>query len=95
MGNYKLLEYFENDTVQLFDLSSDLGEQHDLAAAQPAKVAELRSRLPAASPGPLASRAAVLGGLAPPCVQDAAPRAEAALLVQDTDFGHRDSAPLA
>ena len=45
VGSYKLLEYFENDTVQLFDLSSDLGEQHDLAAAQPAKVAELRSRL--------------------------------------------------
>ncbi|MCH2181760.1 MAG: sulfatase [Mariniblastus sp.] len=45
VGNYKLLEYFENDTVQLFDLTSDLGEQHDLAARQPAKVAELRSRL--------------------------------------------------
>jgi arylsulfatase A-like enzyme len=45
MGNYKLLEYFENDTVQLFDLKKDLGEQRNLADTRPEKVAELRSRL--------------------------------------------------
>ena len=44
-GPYKLLEYFENGTVQLFDLDNDPGEQRDLAAEQPAKAAELRARL--------------------------------------------------
>ncbi len=44
-GDYKLLEYFENDTVQLFNLREDLAEQHDLSLQQPAKVAELRSML--------------------------------------------------
>ncbi len=45
--SYKLLEYFENGAVQLFDLENDPGEQHDLAAEQPAKAAELRARLQA------------------------------------------------
>jgi arylsulfatase A-like enzyme len=44
-GDYKLLEYFENDTVQLFNLREDIGEQHDLSDTQPDKVAELRSLL--------------------------------------------------
>jgi hypothetical protein len=30
-GNDKLLEYFENGTVQLFDLEAEIGEQHDLS----------------------------------------------------------------
>ena len=44
-GDYKLLEYFEHNTVQLFDLKTDPGEHHDLAAADPKKVQELRSML--------------------------------------------------
>ena len=44
-GDYKLLEYFENNTVQLFNLREDLAEQHDLSQQQPEKVAELRSML--------------------------------------------------
>ena len=44
-GDYKLLEYFENDTVQLFNLKEDIGEQRDLAKTQPAKAAELRKML--------------------------------------------------
>jgi arylsulfatase A len=44
-GDYKLLEYFENNTVQLFNLKEDIGEQQDLARAQPAKAAELRRML--------------------------------------------------
>ncbi len=44
-GAYKLLEYFENGTVQLFDLENDPGERRDLAAEQSAKAAELRDRL--------------------------------------------------
>jgi arylsulfatase A len=34
-GDYKLLEYFENDTVQLFNLRDDVGEQRDLSREQP------------------------------------------------------------
>lgn len=44
-GDFKLLEYFENDTVQLFDLKNDIGEQHDLAQTQPEKAVELRAKL--------------------------------------------------
>jgi arylsulfatase A-like enzyme len=35
LGNYKLLEYFENGTVQLFDLQNDLGEKNDLSKSKP------------------------------------------------------------
>jgi arylsulfatase A-like enzyme len=45
IGDYKLLEYFENNTVQLFNLREDPGEQDDLAEAQPAKAKELRGML--------------------------------------------------
>ena len=35
VGQYKLLEYFENGTVQLFDLDNDLGEQRDISKERP------------------------------------------------------------
>jgi hypothetical protein len=35
LGNHKLLEYYENGSVQLFDLENDLGEQNDLSKAKP------------------------------------------------------------
>jgi len=41
LGDYKLLEYFENNTVQLFNLKEDLEEQNNLAMAQPEKTREL------------------------------------------------------
>ncbi len=44
-GDYKLLEYFENGGVQLFNLKEDIGERNDLARAQPAKAEELRRKL--------------------------------------------------
>ena len=44
-GDDKLLEYFENGTVQLFNLRDDPGEQHDLAGEQPGKVEDLRNML--------------------------------------------------
>lgn len=44
-ADYKLLEYFENNTVQLFNLKQDPGEQHDLAHEEPQTVAELRRML--------------------------------------------------
>ncbi|MEX1026614.1 MAG: sulfatase [Candidatus Paceibacterota bacterium] len=34
-GRYKLLEYFENGTVELFDLKADPGEQNNLAETHP------------------------------------------------------------
>lgn len=34
-GNYKLLEYYENGTVQLFDLENDIGERNDLSKTKP------------------------------------------------------------
>lgn len=45
LGDYKLLEYFENNTVQLFNLKKDPGEQNDLAKAQPKKAGELLKML--------------------------------------------------
>ena len=47
LGDYKLLEYFENGTVQLFNLSIDPGEQNDLAEAQARKARELLAMLQA------------------------------------------------
>ena len=44
-GDFKLLEYFENNTVQLFNVRDDIGEQYDLASTNPEKVAELRTML--------------------------------------------------
>ena len=43
----KLIEYFEDGRVELFDLAADEGEQRDLAAERPQRAAELRSRLEA------------------------------------------------
>jgi len=44
-GNYKLIEYFENNKLQLFDLKQDVGEQNDLSRKEPAKAAELQRML--------------------------------------------------
>ena len=44
-GDYKLLEYFENNSAQLFNLREDIGEENDLSHVHPDKVAELRTML--------------------------------------------------
>jgi uncharacterized sulfatase len=44
-GNHKLVEFLQDGHVELFDLAADPGERHDLAAAQPALVADLKARL--------------------------------------------------
>jgi arylsulfatase A-like enzyme len=44
-GDYKLLEYFEHGTVQLFNLRTDPAEQVDLAGAEPERAAKLRFML--------------------------------------------------
>jgi arylsulfatase A len=44
-GRYKLLEYFENHTIQLFDLESDLAEQNDLSNTHPEIASQLLAKL--------------------------------------------------
>lgn len=44
-GDFKLLEYFENNTVQLFNLKEDPEEHHDLTDSKPEKADQLRSML--------------------------------------------------
>ncbi len=44
-GKWKLIEWFDNDTTELFDLSSDIGEQKNLADQHPDVVERLRSQL--------------------------------------------------
>lgn len=46
-GRWKLIEFWEHDQVELYDLALDEGEQFDLAGEQPEKVEELRDRLSA------------------------------------------------
>jgi len=43
--DFKLIEYYENGTVQLFDLSKDIGELNDISEQNPEKVKELRDML--------------------------------------------------
>jgi arylsulfatase A-like enzyme len=45
--NWRLVEFFEDNHVELFHLSDDPEEKHDLAATQPEKAAELKARLKA------------------------------------------------
>jgi hypothetical protein len=45
LGDYKLIQYFENKTVQLFNLKKDLGESNDIAASNPKQVKKLLEML--------------------------------------------------
>jgi arylsulfatase A-like enzyme len=44
-GDYKLIEWYEDNSVELYNLKRDIGEKEDLAARMPEKVAELRGLL--------------------------------------------------
>jgi arylsulfatase A-like enzyme len=44
-GDYKLIEFYEDNRVELYNLRDDLGERNDLAAKMPDKAAELRQML--------------------------------------------------
>ncbi|HPC61388.1 MAG TPA: sulfatase [Verrucomicrobiota bacterium] len=46
-GDWKLIEWYEDDRLELYDLRRDLSEQHDLAAEQPLKVKQMHARLEA------------------------------------------------
>ncbi|HEU5118195.1 MAG TPA: sulfatase, partial [Isosphaeraceae bacterium] len=44
-GKYKLIEFYEDDHVELYDLEADQGEENDLAKSQPEVAAILRGKL--------------------------------------------------
>jgi len=46
-GPHKLLEFFEDGRLELYDLDRDPGQRHDLAGSQPERVRELHARLKA------------------------------------------------
>lgn len=45
LGDYKLIEFYEDHRVELYNLRDDLGEKKDLSGAMPEKAAELRRML--------------------------------------------------
>lgn len=45
LGQYKLIEFFEDGRVELYDLRRDIGEENDLASLQPEKAAQMRTLL--------------------------------------------------
>lgn len=44
-GNWKLVEHYESSTLELYDLSKDIGEINDLAAQHPAQVKAMQQKL--------------------------------------------------
>ncbi|MBW8040435.1 MAG: sulfatase-like hydrolase/transferase [Planctomycetes bacterium] len=44
-GDYKLIEWYEDKSVELYNLKTDIGEQHDLADEMPEKADQLRRML--------------------------------------------------
>lgn len=44
-GRWKLVEHYDDERVELFDLNADIGETRDLSKAQAARAAEMRRQL--------------------------------------------------
>lgn len=44
-GDWKLIEWYEDGRLELYNLRDDVGEHHDLAAEHPEKVEELHAKL--------------------------------------------------
>jgi arylsulfatase A-like enzyme len=44
-GDWKLVEWFEDGKLELYNLKDDIGEQHNLVAEEPAKTEELHDKL--------------------------------------------------
>jgi len=44
-GDYKLIEFYNDMHVELYNIQTDIGEKNDLAPTEPKKAAELRTRL--------------------------------------------------
>ena len=47
VGRYKLIEFFERGTIELYDLETDISETHDLAASSPELTARIHQKLEA------------------------------------------------
>ena len=45
MGDWKLLEFFEDNTLELYNTSEDISETKDLAKEMPNKVKELHKAM--------------------------------------------------
>jgi arylsulfatase A-like enzyme len=45
MGDWKLMEFFEDGRLELYNLKEDLGEKNNLAAKMPEKVKELHEKM--------------------------------------------------
>jgi hypothetical protein len=45
VGNLKLIHFYENDRIALFDLAKDIGERNDLSEQMPKAAQELKGRL--------------------------------------------------
>jgi arylsulfatase A-like enzyme len=46
-GDWKLIERYDVGTVELFNVVQDVGEKHEVSAAHPDRVRELRAKLAA------------------------------------------------
>ena len=44
-GKWKLVEHYDDERVELFDLDADVGERRDLSASDPARAAAMRKQL--------------------------------------------------
>ncbi len=42
MGDFKLIEHYDPERIELFNISQDIGEQNDLSIAMPEKVREMK-----------------------------------------------------
>ena len=47
IGDYKLIRFYEDDSVELYNLKDDIGEKHNLADKMPEKTAIFRNKLDA------------------------------------------------
>ncbi|GAF89972.1 unnamed protein product, partial [marine sediment metagenome] len=45
LGNYKLIEFYEDGRLELYNLKADIGEKNNLAAKMPEKAAEMHKML--------------------------------------------------
>ncbi len=46
-GDYKLIEFYQDNHVELYDLKNDIGERNDLARSRPQQAAQMRQKLAA------------------------------------------------
>ena len=44
-GDYKLIKRYDDDSIELYDLATDLGERKNLANASPEMAQKLKSKL--------------------------------------------------